>query len=78
MPKGAFTNTHGDGVGLVPGGPSKKERKGRGKSSDQKNTKSLGHNNKGLKQLQAKNSLNTTDMNQFNFFDMSKNIEQNI
>ena len=74
MPKGAFTNTHGDGVGLLQSGPCKKERKGRGKSSDQKNNKSVG-NPKNFKHLQAKNSLNTTDMNQFNVLDMSKNIE---
>jgi hypothetical protein len=74
MPKNVFQNTHrGAGGSLVE---SKKGRKGRGKSSDQKNNKTVYLKN--TKQLQAKNSLNTTDINQFNLFDMNKKIEQNI
>lgn len=74
MSKGGFTNTHGGAGGSLVG--SKKERKGRGKSSDQKNNKTVYLKNS--KQLQAKNSLNTTDINHIQFFDMNKKIEQNI
>lgn len=70
------SNKRRGGGSLAPGGSKKNERKGRGKSADRKNNKTVFLKN--TKQFQAKNSLNTTDINQFNLIDMSKNIEQNI